>query len=596
MNYKLKEHHYKMCAPEDTIDNLKRKLSDIGIIVEEKMSLESSIDTNSLRLVLSGTDIGTNGKGISKEYAMASAYAEFFERLENQHLNSFVQLSDENTYGFYLFSDEKIIHYEELMQQKDAFIKFYLDTTKISKDDFLKLHVYDSCKTGVENSYISVPFFDYKENRVVYLPYSIYRPWYGSNGMCAGNSPAEALVQGMAEIFERIVMKEIIENKLSLPDIPEDYIKQYPYVYERFLKLRENNNYYVRMIDCSLEGEFPVAGLLLVEKNTGNYGLKLGCHPDYGIAMERTMTEASQGQDIFDFTNSSFLDFANENVFSEMNLAHCYMTGEGQYPYQLFSHIPKYDFVTPKNVDNKSNEELLEQMINKIQKRGFNVLIRDVSYLGFPAFHIIIPGLSEMGIATSEDYEMIRSLNYHIKYFRNPYLVNDKIAVELMKILQHFSYRNYFSFFMHTENVELIPWENIGESVHYYQAALAIAQGEYTEAIYYLTMISQKLAMFEYVDDEAKWLLSLIYYLSARQEIDDHKEIMRCMYMFFDNIYCERINDLFDGEAVDNFNNSLFCKLVGQYKDNEKDNFVKEMMDNNCKAMVGHMPLQKRII
>ena len=51
--------------------------------MKEIWSEKSTVDTYSLRLVIEGTDIGTNGKGISKELATASAYAEFFERFQN---------------------------------------------------------------------------------------------------------------------------------------------------------------------------------------------------------------------------------------------------------------------------------------------------------------------------------------------------------------------------------------------------------------------------------------------------------------------------------------------------------------------------------
>ena len=52
--------------------------------------------------------------------------------------------------------------------------------------------------------------------------------------MSAGNSPAEAIVQGLAEIVERFVQKKIIVEALQLPNVPDDVIKKYPYVYSMF--------------------------------------------------------------------------------------------------------------------------------------------------------------------------------------------------------------------------------------------------------------------------------------------------------------------------------------------------------------------------
>ena len=49
--------------------------------------------------------------------------------------------------------------------------------------------------------------------------------------MAAGNSKDEALVEGISEIIERYVHRLVIQNRLSLPDIPESYIKKYPKLY-----------------------------------------------------------------------------------------------------------------------------------------------------------------------------------------------------------------------------------------------------------------------------------------------------------------------------------------------------------------------------
>lgn len=105
-----------------------------GIITERKSEYRSSIDTNSLRLVIKGTDIGTNGKGMKKSYALASDYAEFMERLENLHLDSFTELIPDRKYGFYLFPDEKIIHIDKLIEQKDPFLMLYFNKTKLKKE------------------------------------------------------------------------------------------------------------------------------------------------------------------------------------------------------------------------------------------------------------------------------------------------------------------------------------------------------------------------------------------------------------------------------------------------------------------------------
>ena len=79
----LQKRRYKEVLPEKTVERLKRLLNDLGIEVEEQWIDTSSVGTYSLRINVKGTNIGQNGKGMTKEYAMASGYAEFFERFQN---------------------------------------------------------------------------------------------------------------------------------------------------------------------------------------------------------------------------------------------------------------------------------------------------------------------------------------------------------------------------------------------------------------------------------------------------------------------------------------------------------------------------------
>ena len=79
----LRQRRYKDAEPAETVKKLKKLLKELGIDVEEKWSKESSVGTFSLRICIKGTDIGQNGKGMTREFAMASGYAEFFERMQN---------------------------------------------------------------------------------------------------------------------------------------------------------------------------------------------------------------------------------------------------------------------------------------------------------------------------------------------------------------------------------------------------------------------------------------------------------------------------------------------------------------------------------
>ena len=81
---------YKECNPKDTVERIKTILSELEIQTDVQwynnigsdFSCRVRIINNHMKLF----DIGTNGKGMTKEYALASAYAELMERLQNKSL------------------------------------------------------------------------------------------------------------------------------------------------------------------------------------------------------------------------------------------------------------------------------------------------------------------------------------------------------------------------------------------------------------------------------------------------------------------------------------------------------------------------------
>ena len=86
--------------------------------------------------------------------------------------------------------------------------------------------------------------------------------------MSAGNTLQEAQVQCLSEIFERAVKKEIIENEIALPDVPESVLAKYPEIVEG-IKALEEQGFPVLVKDASLGGQFPVMCVTLMNPKTG---------------------------------------------------------------------------------------------------------------------------------------------------------------------------------------------------------------------------------------------------------------------------------------------------------------------------------------
>lgn len=455
----LQDKHYKEREPLETVFYARGIMHDLGIHVIEEWNSEDGDGCHALRIRMIGSDIGTNGKGVTREYALASAYAEFLERMQNGILASPLKF-DVHMKSEFEFVDEKLLTACEIISSGGSFVSNLIQDMQLCRDDdnIAALQLFMSYRGyGKDGKYYCRPFYSLRDDKICYLPRELYYPFYGSNGMCAGNKPAEALIQGISEILERYVQRKVICGKLSLPEIPENYLKKFPKTYETYQMLLETKpeGYEYLLKDASLGGRYPVAAFIAVNKNKGCFGVRFGAHPDYGIAVERTLTEAFQGRDIERFASGSVLDFSNEFVDDQINVYNSFKAGIAQYPVELFLPKTTYAFHEVPDVSGMSNEQILDRMLEELLKEGRDVLLRDVSYLGFCSYHVIIPGMSEilpmtrhtsrvantigkavpvlrnLGEASAEDLDIVRRYEDYVKYSHYDNMLTAQYGVPL---------------------------------------------------------------------------------------------------------------------------------------------------------------------
>lgn len=551
----LRELHYKETTPKETVNRLKSILCNLGIETCEEWKDASSIGTYSLRVTFSGTEIGCNGKGVSKEYALASAYAELFERFQNNFLGNY-QNKIGSFNNFETAPDEKILSAAELIDSDNSFMQDYyakvglLSSSAIEKvKTFRELHRIEYFVRGEEDAYTSIPFYSLRDEKQVFLTKNVYQLFYGSNGMCAGNTSAEALVQGISEIIERYVQKKIILEKPGLPDVPEEYIAKYPQSYEMFKRLSRNNGYEIRMKDCSFGGKYPVAALLIIEKNTGNYGLKLGCHPDFGIAMERTFTEASQGQDVLLYTKSSKVDFHNRNVDTSTNICNSFKVGLAQYPYQILDKNPTYNFCPVKDVSLLSNQEILTNWLNELQNDGYDILIRDVSNLGFPSYHVLIPGLSNIVDTDASIFRAYNTRFYVSSLIMDIKKINKETCKYVIAALEYFRdsvFENTLASYYVQVDKNALPGENINCGILYFQAMCYVILEDYRMAAAKMSSVWVQAKKMNEDENRGSSYLAMYYYCSAMEKLGNHQHAMEYIRLMFDSVICSEVEELFN--------------------------------------------------
>ena len=547
----LQERRYKEVKPEETVKKIKEILNNLGIEVEEKWINKSSVNTYSLRICIKGSDIGQNGKGMTREFAMASGYAEFLERLQNG-LFRFRMEKPTKELPFINVPDEKYFSIDEFLGKRNSFLENILiqnnknDKTEKEQKEFLRKILNADYMDKNNKTYNYIPYYSVKNKEIQYIPDKLFSYLYDTNGMCAGNSNEEALIEGLSEILERYSAYKIFKEKICLPEIPNEYIKKFPKVEKMKEILDKNDKYFYRLVDCSFGGKYPVAGLYLIEKNTGKFGFKMGAHPDYGIAMERCFTEAAQGVDIFEYAESNIFDFYEGEKNDEKSLTNFMLTNLSSVPYEVIGNKPTYDFVEMPDVSNLSNKEILKKLVNIILNDGKDILVRDVNVLGFPAFSIAVPGMSELSFDGKSTYfDIFMKMQEILKDVKQISEKNIKEIVDMMEIIVNKLGYGKLSLLINVKDLSMLPCENIGLGAKYFLGICYIMNKEYHKAAKLLEDLN--FMADSLIDNEVEKMVvkASYYYASAMDKLGTHEKAMEYIKMLFEESVAEYVDASF---------------------------------------------------
>lgn len=238
-----------------------------------------------------------------------------------------------------------------------------------------------------------LPFTRQSDNQTVYIPMNIIGNLYVSNGMSAGNTRNEARVQGLSEVFERYVKNRIIAESISLPEIPAEVMARYPAVMESIATL-EAEGFPIFAYDGSLGGKYPVICVVLFNPANGTCFASFGAHPDFGVALERTVTELLQGRSLKDLDVFTPPTFDDEEVAEHTNLETHFIDSSGLISRDLFKQDTDYPF-TDWSFSGTTEEEFATLMAI-FAAEDKEVYIADYEHLGVYACRIIVPGMSDI--------------------------------------------------------------------------------------------------------------------------------------------------------------------------------------------------------
>ncbi|HOW27787.1 MAG TPA: YcaO-like family protein [Elusimicrobiota bacterium] len=399
---------YKCAPPSSTLRRLQaglsRRFRKKGFRVETIFKRIGQIHSCRTQLKTRSFTLFSNGKGTSRRLALVSAYAELIERLgRHEALNDPQQLTTPRS-----VRPRTAIHLADLLR------KYRLSPRGLS---LLLRHL------GPNDVWL--PGLSLPDNRWVGIPYRHTNAISSSNGLAAGNTYSEAIVQAFCEIFERHAMAKALREGRPLPtidprSIPDRRIR-------RQLDYFRSKNIKVTIKDISFDNRWPCACVILENlslKDTPDTFLKcwhykrvrVGSHFDLTEAISRCLTEIVQGTDETEY----LLGLADPmNRLRSTIMDHWFIGIMGGKPRDLVGRNPT---ATHRNYLYTERSALLEKPgpviqfsdlrsfrygnccdelaeIRKILVReGWDAYVIDLSdrRIGFPAVCVIVPNVSDL--------------------------------------------------------------------------------------------------------------------------------------------------------------------------------------------------------
>jgi ribosomal protein S12 methylthiotransferase accessory factor len=491
---------------------------------------------------------------MNRLWAVASGYGELMERIQNRlfvfqalkyftplfiqknnELNTLQKLKTKHNiqinYRFHPDEKNYIIEGREKMYQH--FGQYFPRTAKYNSIEHLDDEPYNL---------INLPFRNINTNTVVDLPYYLILMSVSSTGMCAGNTDAEAITQGINEIFERYILQLIFTGETECFYTDASYFEGTE-ILNRLQILCDKKNIHFKIVDCSMGGMIPVLGLLLIDRSQNTYAFRLGAHIDPVIALERCYTETFQG--VTDYSSRYFnpVDLSL-SIDAPKEFNQNILNGYGKFPQSIFNLASK-TFEGFKFTESCSFEEDLILYKQRIYELGFEIYIRNNSFLGFPAFHVYIPGLSDIDGRLTDMFGMISKYNSTFFHIKNDFRINHLSNTELRK------YAKQLEFDAHT-GITLFPYSShphnnldrqlllvmIYASLRIYDKAYCCIKkfltGKKLSPYYYclcdfLWLQSQNTTL-----EESKKILEIIY---KREHVNQVQESMKNRDTVFSNLH-----------------------------------------------------------
>ncbi len=501
---------------EESLAKMKKILNDVGCEInfsQSKHPLENCFSVN-LSSAEAPKHIYSNGKGILGDASMASALGEYIERLQTNNFFIDFHLPNRKYYP-----DEIAFEFGGEYLNKEL-KEIYNPTGELTDEDLVDFN------SDYSEKIVALPFIKNSTKEKIHIPINILSNLYVSNGLATGNTPLEAQVQALSEIFERFAKMEIIKNGYALPAFTQEVVESFPRVHKDVEALR-GLGYIVEVLDASLGGKFPVTAISFINPKTSTLFVSFGAHPILEVSLERTMTELMQGRLLEDLDSFETPTFDMSVVADSFNLESHFVNSNGKLGFGFLSSIKSFE-LEQFGYTGKSTKDEYDFLMDILKNMNKEIYLREYDYLGFYSCQMIVPSMSEVYPIEDLIYnnknngKLIRNMILNFKEY-DP----QEIMIEIEQLEDSLNMEKYIGVIFQ-ENFNLLE----------FKAQILLELGEVEEA----------LEIFEYSDNK---LGHLIVELARMEELElDFSQFEEALYNIFTKEKVLKALKILDGDET----------------------------------------------
>jgi len=404
----IRNKYGKCDLPSNTIGRIKDGLRKLNLDVEySAFSVSDNIYWG--EIWIDSIRIVCNGKGITPELAEASAYAELAERFS---AGLFYPVFEErvrfNVPALYNKETNRFLNFEWMKGYVYAH-QDDLEENVLRIEDLLanESQLTDKDIEHIKNSHMAkhwVDGFSIVHEETVKIPANFIAYIHASNGMAAGNTIEEAMIQALCEIFERYSQIQTIKPEKIVPSIDLNSVDNA--VIKDIIKFYHGKNVDVMIKDLSFDGLLPCIGVLFINHNLSPDRLEHrilipGTSFNLDEGLTRCFTESMQGRKTL-LTPRPQLD---KPVIHRSQVNNYYLLMKCGISPKDISFLEQGKVGTYRNSKIKDIFGEIEEIKKICKLFNTDCIILDHTHpvLNFPVIRVIIPRISDFLPFLSQD-------------------------------------------------------------------------------------------------------------------------------------------------------------------------------------------------